>query len=401
MLEFFMKLSKIYTAVLLTASLPLAAQADVSITPLVGYSYTDDSEQKQRTLYTESTVSQGVALQNDVYLGGALGIDITPKAQLQVEYGTIDTTAENEVLNTKYDAKQDHITGNVLLSKGSFGKNHPYLLLGAGEMTTEIKDNDGNEFAKHKDTIGNIGLGTRYEINDNVALRGEVRGVYNFENKWWDGLALAGAELSFGRTMRVKETPKEVQLVEPEMLTINDEVEFVPILPVQTATSDGDDDNDGVPNSRDACPNTPQHLLVDERGCPLQARVAEHLQLELRVFFDKDKSEIKPQFRQEVAKVASAMQEFPNASAVIEGHASKDSARSNSRYNQRLSEARAAAVRSMLVNEFGVAPNRLSAVGYGFDKPITTNDTEEGRSMNRRVIAVIQGDRIQTVDREK
>lgn len=401
-----MQLNKIYTALLAATVLPLAAHADVTITPLVGYTYTDDSEQKQRTLYTESTVSRGVALQNDLYLGGAIGVDITPNTQLQVEYGKVDTTAENTVYNTEYDAEQERVTGNILFSKGSFGKTKPYLLLGAGEMTTEIQNSDGTQFAKHKDTIGNVGVGTRYAVNNNLALRGEVRGVYNFENKWWDGLALAGAELSFGPTLHTK--AKSQPWPEPEMPIIRSEGEFTPIIPVTISdkaevliVSDDDDDKDGVPNSRDACPNTPQNLVVDERGCPKKEKFAEQLQLELRVFFDKDRAQIKPQFREEIARVAGVMREFPNAKAVIEGHASKDSARSNARYNQRLSEARAAAVNAMLVNEFGIAPNRLSSVGYGFDRPIATNDTEEGRAINRRVIANIKGDRIQTVDLQK
>lgn len=91
------------------------------------------------------------------------------------------------------------------------------------------------------------------------------------------------------------------------------------------------------------------------------------------------------------------MREYPNATAAIEGHASKDSKRSNARYNQRLSEARANAVKSVLSNEFGIAPNRLSAVGYGFDRPVAPNDTAEGKAMNRRVYAVIQGNKVTTV----
>ena len=170
-------------------------------------------------------------------------------------------------------------------------------------------------------------------------------------------------------------------------------VQFLPIFP---AEMDGDKDGDGVPDSMDACPNTPQGVQVDARGCPIPVIYQEHLQMELRVFFDYDKSIIKPQYREEVAKVAAQMREFPNASATIEGHASKESARSNARYNQRLSEARANAIRSMLISEFGVSPQRLYAVGYGFNQPIASNSTEEGRAANRRVIAVIHGDRTQT-----
>ena len=55
----------------------------------------------------------------------------------------------------------------------------------------------------------------------------------------------------------------------------------------------------------------------------------------------------------------------------------------------------------MLTNEFGIEPNRLSTVGYGYDQPIADNNTEEGRAMNRRVYAIITGDKTMTVEQTK
>ena len=52
----------------------------------------------------------------------------------------------------------------------------------------------------------------------------------------------------------------------------------------------------------------------------------------------------------------------------------------------------------MLVNQFGIAPNRISTVGYGFSRPIADNNTPEGRAMNRRVYAKISGDKTNTVN---
>ena len=123
--------------------------------------------------------------------------------------------------------------------------------------------------------------------------------------------------------------------------------------------------------------------VVDARGCSVPILVGDDLKMELRVFFDNDKTVIKDQYKSEIQKVAEKMNEYPNSVASIEGHASKTGP--SARYNQRLSEARAIAVKTMLTNEFGVAPNRLSTVGYGYDRPIAPNDTEEGRIQNRRV----------------
>ena len=95
------------------------------------------------------------------------------------------------------------------------------------------------------------------------------------------------------------------------------------------------------------------------------------------------------------------MNEYPNATAAIEGHASKNSKRSSAKYNQRLSEARANAVKGVLVNQFGINPARISTVGYGFDRPIADNATKEGQAMNRRVYATISGNKTQTVTQTK
>ena len=80
------------------------------------------------------------------------------------------------------------------------------------------------------------------------------------------------------------------------------------------------------------------NLVVDERGCPIQGEEIEELQMELRVFFDNDKTNIKDQYKPEIAKVAEKMREYPNATASVEGHASKTGP--SAAYNQRLSEAR-------------------------------------------------------------
>ncbi len=169
--------------------------------------------------------------------------------------------------------------------------------------------------------------------------------------------------------------------------------------PVVVVEQDIDSDGDGVPDSIDECPGTPMNVVVDERGCPVAVDITDELKMELRVFFDNDKSAIKAQYQPEIAKVAEKMREYPNSTARVEGHASKTGP--SAAYNQRLSEARAVAVKSMLTNEFGIAPNRLSTVGYGYDRPIADNNTEEGRAMNRRVYAIITGDKTMTVEQTK
>ena len=284
------------------------------------------------------------------------------------------------------------ISGNFLVGFEEFSgytENafKPYMLVGAGQSKIEIENAAGDKVSGTKDTIGNLGLGAMYRINDALSLRGEARAIHNFDNNWWEGMALAGLEVVLGG--HLKPTVAVPPVVEPDV--------YVP--PVVVVEEDVDSDGDGVVDSLDACPGTPMNVVVDERGCPIPVDITDELKMELRVFFDNDKSNIKAQYQPEIAKVAEKMREYPNSTARIEGHASKTGP--SARYNQRLSEARAVAVKSMLTNEFGIAPNRLSTVGYGYDRPIADNDTEEGRAMNRRVYAIITGDKTMTVEQTK
>ena len=148
-----------------------------------------------------------------------------------------------------------------------------------------------------------------------------------------------------------------------------------------------DSDRDGVVDSRDNCPDTPATLAVDNNGCPI-LETAQRRQ-ELRVNFEYDKSDIRPQYDREIADFAEFMETRSNTNVVIEGHTDN---RGSDAYNQALSERRANAVRDELVNEHDIASDRVSTVGYGESRPIDSNNTDTGRANNRRIEAVISVD---------
>ena len=394
-----MKLNKIALALFAITAAPLAANAGVTISPLLlGYHYSEGADDEQRELLENYNGSgENFYKENGLYTGAALGIELTPSTQFQVEYGVSNTDAigadsSGNPLSGSYDTEQEMISGNFLIGFEEFSGYtdnafKPYALVGAGQSKIEIEDASGNEVTSTKDTIGNLGLGAMYRINDALSLRGEGRAIHNFDNNWWEGMALAGLEVVLGG--HLAPTVAVPPMEEPNVVT----------PPIVVVESDLDSDGDGVPDSIDACPGTPMNVVVDERGCPVPVDITDELKMELRVFFDNDKSAIKNQYKPEIAKVAEKMREYPNSTARVEGHASKTGP--SARYNQRLSEARAVAVKSMLTNEFGIAPNRLSTVGYGYDQPIADNNTEEGRAMNRRVYAIITGDKTMTVEQTK
>ena len=83
--------------------------------------------------------------------------------------------------------------------------------------------------------------------------------------------------------------------------------------------------------------------------------------------------------------MADLMKSSANASASIEGHADSTGKLS---YNVKLSKQRAQSVRSSLI-KLGVAPDRITSVGYGPSRPIADNATVEGRRRNRRAVTFV------------
>ncbi len=108
------------------------------------------------------------------------------------------------------------------------------------------------------------------------------------------------------------------------------------------------------------------------------------------VLFDFDRATLKPGAREKLSKLAGILQAYPGQYLMeIEGHTD---AIGSDQYNLRLSESRAYAVRDYLV-QAGIAQNRIVATrGFGKIRPVATNDTAEGRQMNRRVEIVIADD---------
>jgi len=141
-----------------------------------------------------------------------------------------------------------------------------------------------------------------------------------------------------------------------------------------------DSDGDGVADYKDECPDTRPELVVDDKGCPVKAR------MDLNVEFETNKAEIKPKHTDELDRAGEFLRNHPNARMRIEGHTDSIGAAD---YNQQLSEQRAAAVKTYLVEEFNIDPDRLKAKGFGESRPIATNDTAAGRQENRRVIGVV------------
>ena len=105
------------------------------------------------------------------------------------------------------------------------------------------------------------------------------------------------------------------------------------------------------------------------------------------VFFDFDKSTLKKESEVELNKLVEYLTSNKGIKIEIGGHTDNQGSES---YNERLSNDRAKAVYDYLVNK-GIDSKRMSYKGYGMSKPVATNDTEEGRALNRRTEFTIIG----------
>ena len=337
-----MKLSRIALAMLVAAPLA-AANAGITVTPLMlGYTMYDT---EHNNAGDKGQLTTSPELEDDLFVGAALGIELTPWLGAEVEYSQIKGDA-----STGNDYKGRNLAGNLyatsdLITKDYDSKIKPYVLAGAGHYKYDGADIYGGE---QEGTLANAGAGVFWRLNDALSLRTEARGTYHFDEKFWNYTALAGLNVVLGGHLKPAAPVVEVTPVEP----------------------------------------TP---VVQQ---PQPQELTEDLNMELRVFFDTNKSNIKPQYKSEIAKVAEKLAEYPNATARIEGHTDSTGPR---KLNERLSLARANSVKSSLVNEYNVDASRLSTQGFAWDQPVADNKTKEGRAMNRRVFAAITGSRTVTV----
>ncbi len=103
------------------------------------------------------------------------------------------------------------------------------------------------------------------------------------------------------------------------------------------------------------------------------------------VYFDYNKSNLKPEAQAELDLAAKIMQDNPDVVLELQGNTDNVG---SAKYNQALGEKRANAVFNYLKDK-GIDPKRLKAVSFGEGKPVAPNTTDAGRAQNRRVDMVI------------
>lgn len=243
----------------------------------------------------------------------------------------------------------------------------PFVLIGAAATYTDVIPDSEDKW----NWAANAGLGfITGPISDfGFRLRLEARYVYDaFEylDKRQDVKVGLGLELPLQRG----DGPVTPLAVVEERVQVVD------------AGQPGDADQDGVLDPYDACPDTPQGMEVDGRGCALP----QVLTL-TGVVFDFNKATLTPDARKILDDVSKKIVAYKKIPMELAGHT--DSVGSDE-YNLKLSDLRANSVKEYLIEQ-GVAADGLTAKGYGESQPVAPNDTDAGRQLNRRTELRIEG----------
>ncbi len=294
----------------------------------------------------------------------------------------------------------------------------PYLAAGFGG----IQFDTGNSIVKG---VYDYGVGAKFFVNDSFAFRADVRHlIYSYDKTYSNIEGLIGLYIPFGGAkpaMKPVPPPPAVKAVEPpppvvvpappidsDSDGVPDATDRCPNTPAGVAVDQYgcpvDSDKDGVPDYLDKCPNTPAGVTVDKDGCPVPpppapvaivvpaASAASVIAAEkycskpavIAIQFDSGKATIKANNESELKVLGNFLKEFPKAKGEISGHTDNAGGKE---LNLKLSQRRADSIKKYLTDNFGIAPDRITAKGYGAGKPVADNKTAKGKAQNRRIEA--------------
>lgn len=402
---------------------------------LMGLSQAAFAENKGETV-TFAPYVGGYTFQGDQHLktspvfGFRLGYNLTDNWAVE---GVIDYL-KAESTRTDNKAEMVRYGGDLLYNFMPKSSLVPYLAVGAGGLSFT---SGGHPDAR---LVANYGGGAKWFVTDNVALRGDVRGLnYQYEKKWKTNVEYTlGLHIAVGAP---KPAPAPVVVAEPVVEAAAPKAAPVVVTPPpapaptstlsaepatlekgktttltwSSANASGCEIQPGIgpvpaSGSKVVTPaaNTSYTLtcngeggktttsvagvevtepVVKEAAAAKASAVAAGSRLALKVNFDTGKAIIKKQYYDELKVVGDGLNEQKNLKGVIEGHTDNVG---NAKANQLLSQRRANAVRDYIVKNFKIDKKRLSAKGFGQTKPVADNATAEGRAQNRRIEATFE-----------
>ena len=354
-----------------TSSLAIAEnEGQWYINPTLGYQYSDSERD----------------LDEDALLGLGLEYQFNKRWGSEIKYlqGSLDGKYSN---SNDADLKHLIAEGMYYIQSDDIEGFSPYIAAGIGHS-----EHDYDVIGKDSSTTGLFGPGFRYAFNDRWSSKVDLRWVHGIDSSDNDGLLTMAISYALGKTK--SSTTKATDMAETIALDtdkdgITDANDNCPNTPsgtkVDTKGCTLDTDGDTIADALDKCPNTAPGAKVDAQGCAEKLTRTESITM--NVNFPSSSAQLTNDYMIEIEKVAAFMRLYPKVNGVIEGHTDSSG---SAAFNQKLSQQRADAVRTQLINKFRIDGSRLTAVGHGEKQPLVSNDTKDGRQKNRRVIAVFE-----------
>lgn len=324
-------------------------------------------------------------LDDTEFYGLGFGYVINPK--WTIEAWITDGGEADADSNTGSDTDFSSYRLDALYHLPKFGAWTPYVVGGIGRA-----EFDASGSSEQDESQINLGLGLKRALSNNWNIRTDFRAIDNIDqgsdtdDTGTDFALQLALTYAFGHSAAAPVTV--VKAVDTDGDGVVDTADLCPNTPSGvTVNSRGcplDTDGDGVYDYKDQCPGTAANLKVDNVGCPI--KLMDSVEITLAVQFDTNSSVVKPQYYDDIKRVAVFMSQYEGTQVVVQGHTDS---RGSAAYNESLSQRRAAAVAKVLINQHGVSASRVSAKGFGESSPIASNDTKEGRAENRRVVGEV------------
>jgi OOP family OmpA-OmpF porin len=304
--------------------------------------------------------------------GAEYGNMLTPIWAIRLEISKLDIDA----------SPTDESGSRVGVDALYFMPNDLFYTFG-GLKFTEINETD---------LMANIGLGKHWDLGNSLKIITEVaayQALDSGDSNTHFGYKLGLAHAFGGSTAQAVHRDGDNDGVMDEQ----DKCLFTPAgikvdvsgceLP-QVTVNIKDQDQDNVLDEQDKCSDTPILDKVDADGCSLFTQ--RQYSTNLNVLFENNKSTIKDPVNSQFQEFSNFMNRFPSTDAVVEGHSS---AIGEYAYNMWLSKARADAVRTLLINEYGISEVRLTSRGFGESQLLDNSSTTAANIVNRRTVVTV------------
>jgi OOP family OmpA-OmpF porin len=301
---------------------------------------------------TALVLAEAATAADNWYLGATAGyFDLDGERAISEDHNTVTAgvqvgkyLSDNVALELGYGANVGHDDVDVLslntliwMSDSEVTDWRPYVLLGVNQYDFQDSSNLALDHDDRSTQIMvGVGMGTRF--SHGLEFRADLRGMAGHDEDGED----VGVQFSLNKVFGSKS-------VSPAPAPV-------------------------------AAPVVTQPVAEPEVEAEPEVRT---ITVRLNVEFEFNKDTVLAVYGDQLEAIAAAMKAQDDIDLVLEGHSDS---RGSDQYNMSLSDRRAKAVKAKLVEDYGIPAARISAVGYGETRPIATNETDEGRARNRRVV---------------